>query len=325
VSSLLEIEGLVVEFSVGAGLRRKQKLRAVDGVDLSVESGAVLGVVGESGCGKSTLARAVVGLVPVTAGAMRYDGRPLGDDRSLEDRRHIQMVFQDHSASLNARMTVGQMLKEMLRVHRMVAPDRIEDRCAELMDLVGLSAGLLGSRPRALSGGQRQRVAIARALALEPRILIADEAVAALDVSVQAAVLSLLADLRDRLDLTIVFISHDLAVVRNLCDRVAVMYLGRIVEESSTDTIFGNPGHPYSQALLHAAPDIAVLGRSERAALGGEPPSPLSVPTGCRFHPRCPIAQTICESQDPVMTVTGDHDVACHFAWTGPDLTLLSD
>jgi oligopeptide/dipeptide ABC transporter ATP-binding protein len=230
------------------------------------------------------------------------------------------MVFQDPYSSLNPRMTVRQTLSELLRVHKMTPRSGIDARCRELLDLVGLPARALNSHPRNFSGGQRQRVSIARALALEPELLVADEPVSALDVSVQATVLNLLDELRRDLGLTMLFIAHNMAVVRHVCDRVAVMYLGRIVETSETEELFRNARHPYTQGLLKAVPRLVPGRVSESAAVVGDPPSPIDVPAGCRFHPRCPIAQQVCSEHDPDLAAgNGEaHLAACHFAWTTP-------
>ncbi len=321
MTALLEIEGLTVEFGsvglVGRILRREARvLKAVDDLSLIVERGEALAVVGESGCGKSTLARAITGLVPITSGRIHFDGTDISKGRDRSTRHRIQMVFQDPGSSLNPSLTVRSTLAEVLKVHSMVPSDQIDARCEELMDLVELPAAILGARPQRLSGGQKQRIGIARALAAEPDLLIADEAVAALDVSVQASVLNLLRDLRNRLGLTLLFISHDLAVVRNLCERVAVMYLGSLVEESATEEVFGDPRHPYTRALLSAVPRIGVRRTSGEAALAGEPPSPLALPRGCRFHPRCPIAREACWTDEPSLENRGGHGARCHYAWT---------
>ena len=307
---------------LGRRLRRlpPQVLRAVDGVDLDVGEGEMVGLVGESGCGKSTLGRCIVGLYAPSAGEVRFRGELLPPKRDRETRRRIQMVFQDPYSSLNPRMTVGQMLRELLRVHRVVPPTRVEARCAELLDLVGLAPRSLDAYPHQFSGGQRQRVSIARALALEPTLLVADEPVSALDVSVQATVLNLLEELRERLGLSILLIAHNMAVVRHTCERVAVMYLGRIVETAPTEVVFSNPRHPYAQGLLRAVPRLVPGREREVAAVAGDPPSPIDLPPGCRFHPRCPVAQVpTCHEDDPVLTPgPGDsrHGAACHFAWT---------
>src|SRR6478672_213423 len=288
-----------MEFPLNATLARRLRrgdlevLRAVDGVDLELARGEALGLVGESGCGKSTLGRCLVGLYEPTAGEIRFDGATLPARRDKATRRRMQMVFQDPYSSLNPRMTVRQTLSELLRVHRMVPRDRIDERCRELMDLVGLGARSLDAHPRQFSGGQRQRVSIARALALEPELLVADEPVSALDVSVQATVLNLLEELRAKLGLTVLLIAHNLAVVRHVCDRVAVMYLGRIVETAPTEQLFSDPRHPYTQGLLKAVPRLVPGRPSDAAAMEGDPPSPINLPSGCRFHTRCPLAQDV--------------------------------
>jgi oligopeptide/dipeptide ABC transporter ATP-binding protein len=295
-------------------------LRAVDGVDLELARGETLGLVGESGCGKSTLGRCIVGLYRPTTGTIRFAGEALQADRDRAGRRRIQMVFQDPYASLNPRMTVRQTLSELLRAHEVVPKDAVDARCRELLELVGLPERALDAHPRQFSGGQRQRVSIARALALEPDVLVADEPVSALDVSVQATVLNLLEELRDRLGLTVLLIAHNMSVVRHVCDRVAVMYLGRIVETAATDELFANPRHPYTQGLLKAVPRLVPGRQSEAVAVVGDPPSPVDLPSGCRFHPRCPIAQEpLCSDADPLLEPGGaepGHLAACHFAWS---------
>jgi oligopeptide/dipeptide ABC transporter ATP-binding protein len=322
---LLELRGVAVHYRLrrGAGRRLRgaevEVLRAVDGVDLSVAKGETLGLVGESGCGKSTLARLITGLEEPTEGEVRYAGEPLGSDRPRAQRRKIQMVFQDPYSSLNPRMTVRQTLAELLRVHEMVPKSGIDARCAELLELVGLPRRALDAHPRQFSGGQRQRVSIARALALEPELLVADEPVSALDVSVQATVLNLLDELRTTLGLTVLLIAHNMAVVRHVCDRVAVMYLGRIVEHASARELFANARHPYTQGLLRAVPRLVPGRISEAAAVVGDPASPVDLPSGCRFHPRCPLAQEpLCSERDPTLIAgpdPADHLAACHFAW----------
>jgi oligopeptide/dipeptide ABC transporter ATP-binding protein len=324
---LLQVEQLSMHFPLGRGLAGRLRrdpadvLRAVDGVDLELARGEMLGLVGESGCGKSTLGRCIVGLYEPTGGTIRFAGETLRADRDRAGRRRIQMIFQDPYASLNPRMTVRQTLSELLRAHDVVPKAAVDVRCRELLELVGLPARALDAHPRQFSGGQRQRVSIARALALEPDVLVADEPVSALDVSVQATVLNLLEELRDRLGLTVLLIAHNMAVVRHVCDRVAVMYLGRIVETADTGELFANPRHPYTQGLLKAVPRLVPGRQSEAPAIVGDPPSPVDLPSGCRFHPRCPIAQVpVCSDADPAL-VPGPggprHSAACHFAW-GP-------
>jgi oligopeptide/dipeptide ABC transporter ATP-binding protein len=321
--ALLEVRDLRMQFVLSDSMLRRARgvapevLRAVDGVDLEIARGEALGLVGESGCGKSTLGRCIVGLYAPSSGEIRYEGERLPDRRARSQRRRMQMVFQDPYSSLNPRMTVRQVLSELLRVHNMVPRNRVDERCRELIELVGLGARALDAHPRNFSGGQRQRVSIARALALEPELLVADEPVSALDVSVQATVLNLLDELRSKLGLTMLFIAHNMAVVRHVCDRVAVMYLGRIVETAPTETLFSNPRHPYTQGLLKAVPRLVPGHPSEAAAMEGDPPSPINLPSGCRFHTRCPIAQEVCSRDDPVLAADGGrHLAACHFAWT---------
>ncbi|MGA2804605.1 MAG: oligopeptide/dipeptide ABC transporter ATP-binding protein [Acidimicrobiales bacterium] len=308
---LIEVDGLSVTFRSEHG----HALRAVDDVTLQIAEGEVLGLVGESGCGKTTIAKCIAGRVAPGAGAVRFDGRELAVRRTTEDRRAIQMVFQDPYSSLNPRMTVRHVLSELLKVHRLVPRADIEARLRELMGLVGLPTGALDGLPSQFSGGQRQRIAIARALTVEPRVIIADEPVSALDVSVQATILRLFEDLRSRLGLTVVFISHNLAVVRHLSDRVAVMYLGRIVEQGDREAVFSDPRHPYTRALLAAAPRLHQVALV-RSVVKGEPPSPIDVPAGCSFHPRCPRAEETCTRRRPALEPVGGcpaHLAACHF------------
>jgi oligopeptide/dipeptide ABC transporter ATP-binding protein len=309
---LLEVQGLSMHYHV----HRHEVLRAVDGVDLSIARGETLGLVGESGCGKSTLGRCIVGLEEPTAGVVRFEGAELHAKRPSAQRRRIQMVFQDPYSSLNPRMSVRQTLSELLRVHKVVPRERIEARCRELLELVGLPERALNAHPRQFSGGQRQRVSIARALALEPEVLVADEPVSALDVSVQATVLNLLEDLQRQLGLTILLIAHNMAVVRHVCDRVAVMYLGRIVEVAPVAELFADARHPYTQGLLRAVPRLVPGRASEAPSVVGDPPSPIDLPSGCRFHPRCPLAQEVCHVDDPALTSGAEGRwAACHFAW----------
>lgn len=312
--SLLEIERLTAEYAVRTGLLRKRKVYAVDRADLSLVNGEIVGLVGESGCGKSTLARAVVGLVRPTEGRVLLNGKALPLRRSPVERGQIQMIFQNPGASLDPRRTVLDTVAESLRRLPASAEGGIERRAVELLEMVGLGAGQLRLMPRELSGGQRQRVAIARALAVRPRVLVADEAVAALDASVAGAILTLLSDLRDQLGLAVLFISHDLAAVRGLCDRVAVMYLGTIVEEGPASEVFARPGHPYTRALLDASPSLRHR-RLEKVGLRGEPPSPLEIPGGCRFHPRCTRAEAVCGEAVPEEQRQDAHGARCHFAW----------
>jgi len=312
---LLEVKDLFVTYT-GRGRR---PVTAVAGVDLSVAAGETLGVVGESGCGKSTLARAIVGLVRPSRGQILIDGHdPASAGRSVarDIRRTVQMVFQDPLTSLNPVMTVRQLVTEPWRVHRDLVPrDRLDDKLATLLTQVGLPPQLADRRPRQFSGGQRQRIGIARALAVRPRLLVCDEPVSALDVSVQAQVLNLLDDLRHAFGVSYLFISHDLGVVRHLADRVAVMFLGRVVETGSVEAVYGRPAHPYTRALLAAATGGATR-------LHGEMPSPADPPSGCRFRTRCPIAQAICATREPdlVRQPTGQL-TACHFPTATPTET----
>ncbi len=323
MSALLEIDRLCCEFSLGSRLwaRARQRqapvLRAVSDVSFSVAAGSAVGIVGESGCGKSTLAKTIIGLLPPTSGTIRLGGMALAGKRDRVTRRRIQMVFQDPASSLNPKMTVGDAISEVLRAHELRPEHAIENRCRELLDLVELPASAFALRPTALSGGQCQRVAIARALAVEPELLIADEAVAALDVSVQASILNLLNDLRRRLGLTLLFISHDLGVVHQVTDRVMVLYLGRVVEDQPTRDAFNDPRHPYARALLAAAPRFDSKKRSGQAALSGEVPKAINLQAGCAFRSRCPQARPRCENELPMLLgPDASHSAACHYAWS---------
>ena len=314
---LLELRNVRTHFAVEAGfLRRRQvgTVKAVDGVSLSLGRGEVLGLVGESGCGKSTLARTILQLVPTTAGEVLLDGRSLTAASGAEvkqARRSMQMVFQDPFASLNPRMTVYATLAEPLHVHGVCPREEIPARVARLMERVGLSPRSLRKYPHEFSGGQRQRIAIARALALEPQLIVADEPVSALDVSIQAQILNLLAALVREMNLSLLFIAHDLSVVKHISDRVAVMYLGRIVEIGRAVEVLDHPRHPYTRALISAIPTVHEDNRT-RIVLGGDPPSPLNPPSGCPFHPRCPHAGEICRQTVPSLAPAGTgHDVAC--------------
>lgn len=324
---LLEVRDLKMYFSLGRpGLVSRFRghdenlLKAVDGVSFAIERGESVGLVGESGCGKSTLGRCIVGLYQPTAGEVRVRGAlaKTGAGRGAASRR-AQIIFQDPYSSLNPRMTARQTITEVLRVHHTVPRGGLDRRCSELLDLVRLSSRVADAYPRQLSGGERQRVSIGRALAVEPELLVADEPVSSLDVSVQADVLNLLADLRRELGLTLLLIAHNMAVVRHVCERTMVMYLGRIVESGPTEQLLSDPRHPYSRALLMAVPRLVPGRRSLAPALGGDPPSPVHLPIGCRFHPRCPIAQDVCRQTEPDLEAAGAdplHSAACHFAWT---------
>ncbi len=313
---LAEGRGLTKTFPA-KGQGRKAVLHAVTQVDLAVYEGETLALVGESGCGKSTLGRLLLGLLPPTQGQAFFDGQDLAalpprDLRAL--RRQMQMVFQDTAASLNPRLDILGILSEPLRIHQLCPRGDFPARCAALLDQVGLPRDLLGRYPHELSGGQRQRVGIARALALSPRLVVCDEPVSALDVSVQAQVLNLLADLQAARGLTYVLISHDLGVVRHSADRVCVMFLGRVCEVGPTKDLFTAPRHPYTKFLLAAVPrpDPTCRGQGEDL-LAGEIPSPVHPPSGCPFRTRCPYAQEICAQQVPPLEGAGDHQAACHF------------
>jgi len=322
VRPLLQVQDLVVHFTRHSGLlgSRRETVQAVNGVSLAVGRRETLGLVGESGCGKTTLARAVLLLVEKTSGTVWFDGQdlhalPPAELRRM--RRRLQIVFQDPYTSLNPRMTVGAAIREGLIVHRLAEGAAARRRVRELMEEVGLAPGEADKYPHEFSGGQRQRVGIARALAVEPELLVCDEPVSALDVSVQAQVLNLLADLQARHGLSYLFISHDLAVVRHVAPRVAVMYLGRIVEEGPAGELYERPKHPYTQALLSAVPVPDPVTKRPRIVLAGDPPSPVDPPPGCPFHPRCqhPAKDETCRTVRPELLDRGpEQRVACHKA-----------
>ena len=319
--ALMEVRDLAVHFPVtkGAFLKREVgRVKAVDGVSFSIRRGEVLGLVGESGCGKTTLARSILKLVRPSAGQILVDGEDVwAQDRAanLAYRRRVQAVFQDPFSSLNPRMRVGDTVAEPFLIHHGgMGRDAIDARVRELLELCGLPARMVSRYPHEMSGGQRQRVGIARALALEADLIVCDEAVSALDVSIQAQVVNLLEDLRRELDLTYLFIGHDLGVIRHICDRVAVMYLGRVAELADGEELFERPLHPYTRALLSAipVPDPVLEATREPVALGGEIPSPLDPPPGCVFHPRCPRARAACEREvPPLVEERPAHLAAC--------------
>ena len=317
--SLVEVRDLRVEFKVGGSGRRRRTLTAVDGISFDIRRGETLGMVGESGSGKSTTGRAILQLDRPAAGSVRFRGAELTDlgPRDLRtSRRRMQMIFQDPYASLNPRMTIGQTISDSLLVHRVGTVAERPERVAEIMRTVGLNPDWASRYPHELSGGQRQRTGIARALAVEPDFVVADEPVSALDVSVQAQTINLLEELQERLGITFLFIAHDLAVVRHLSDRIAVMYLGTIVELADRDELYENPAHPYTLSLLSAVPipDPEVELRRERIILRGDIPSPLRPPSGCRFRTRCWKAAEVCaQVVPPLAEVAPGHVVACHF------------
>jgi oligopeptide/dipeptide ABC transporter ATP-binding protein len=322
VTELLTVRNLSKYFPIRGGLLRRvvAQLKAVDGVGFTLERSRTLGLVGESGCGKSTLGRAILRLIEPTAGEVILDGRPVTglSNRDLtRRRREMQIIFQDPYASLNPRRTIMQTLLEPLDLHRVGTPTERRQRVGELLELVGLSAAALPRYPHEFSGGQRQRIGIARSLALDPKLVVADEAVSALDVSVQAQVLNLLSDLQQRLGLSFLFISHDLAVVQHVSHDVAVMYLGRIVEIGPADRVYREPRHPYTKALLSAVPVPDPQRKSHRIVLPGDVPSAVNPPPGCPFHTRCPEVMEQCRTVRPVTTNTGrsgarPHLVDCH-------------
>jgi len=315
---LLATRDLRTHFKVFSSVLRRvvNVVRAVDGVDLSVDAGEVLGIVGESGSGKTTTGKTILKLIEPTAGQIRFEQRDithLSPAEMMPLRRQMQIIFQDPLSSLNPRMTVARILAAPFEIHRVASGSEVRDRVAGLLRMVGLAPEAALRYPHEFSGGQRQRIGIARALALHPRLVIADEPVSALDVSIQAQILNLLQRLQDELGLTYILISHNLGVVSHICDRVVVMYLGRIVESAPREALFYDPKHPYTEALLSAVP-IPEPGRSrKRVVLTGDVPSPARPPSGCAFHPRCPRAMPRCSLESPVLTTLPDgHQVACH-------------
>ncbi|HWK43340.1 MAG TPA: dipeptide ABC transporter ATP-binding protein [Stellaceae bacterium] len=332
---LLRVENLVKHFPVTGGMLRRHALgavKAVDGLSFDVAEGETLAVVGESGCGKSTMGRLVLRLIEATAGAIYLDDNDIrGFDRHQlrSMRRDLQIIFQDPFASLNPRMTVGEIIAEPVALHGLASGAGIAARVRELLEVVGLRATHADRYPHEFSGGQRQRIGIARALAVKPRLIVCDEPVSALDVSVQAQVLNLLQDLQRQFGLSYIFIAHDLAVVKHIGDRVAVMYLGKIVELADKDTLYANPRHPYTQALLQAIPVPDPTLDRHRLLLEGDVPSPLNPPSGCRFHTRCPFVQELCRHEEPTLDPVfeadggGGHTVACHYRATIPPMAAV--
>jgi oligopeptide/dipeptide ABC transporter ATP-binding protein len=320
---LIRLEGVKKYFPIQRGIIFQKHIgdvHAVDGVDLEVYPGETLGLVGETGCGKSTLARVVMRLFKPTEGKLYFEGQDITDLKGKdlrELRRNLQMIFQDPFASLDPRKNVGSIISEPFRIHKTLKKEKIKPEVQELMELVGLNPEHYNRYPHAFSGGQRQRIGVARALALRPKLIVCDEPVSALDVSIQAQIINLLEDLQEELNLTYLFIAHDLSIVKHVSDRVAVMYLGRIVEMAPGDELYLNPKHPYTGALLSAVPipDPKLAAAKKRIILEGDVPSPIDPPSGCRFHPRCPRAQfPTCREEDPVLTPFHEGQVAaCHF------------
>ncbi len=328
MSDLLEVRGLVKHYDARRGLIGRLTgnpgalVQAVSGVDLSIRRGKTLGLIGESGCGKSTLGRAILRLHEPTSGKVSFDGEDiLGLDGAAMKamRQKMQIIFQDPYASLNPRKTVRYIIGQPLKLHDQASGRQLDERVAAMMERVGLKTSQINRYPHQFSGGQRQRIGIARALILNPEFVVCDEPVSALDVSIQAQIIELLAELKQELGLTYLFISHDISVIGYVSDRIAVMYLGKIVEEGETETILNNPLHPYTQALLSSVPRIGRAGAtSSRVRLTGDLPSPVNPPKGCRFHTRCPLATGRCRTTEPqIETHNGDHSVACHLVEKG--------
>jgi oligopeptide/dipeptide ABC transporter ATP-binding protein len=322
--TLLQLDDLVMHFPITQGIiwqRVVGYVRAVDGVSLDIKRGETVGLVGESGSGKTTIGRCIVRLYKPTRGSILFDGVDLArleGEELRQMRRRVQMIFQDPFASLNPRYTIGSLIAEPMIIHRMGTSREIHERTQQLLDLVGLNRNFIDRYPHEFSGGQRQRICVARAISINPDFIIADEPVSALDVSIRAQILNLMQRLQQQFHLTYLFISHDLSVVRHIADRIAVMYLGKIVEYADRDELYYNPQHPYTRALLSAVPipDPKVEKKRQRIILSGDLPSPVHVPKGCRFHTRCPIAQAICREVEPAFEdKTGNkHFAACHFA-----------
>lgn len=314
---ILEAKNIKKHFPIRKGLLMREvgSVKAVDDVSLTVRKGETLGLVGESGCGKSTLGRTLIRLYEPTGGEITFDGQDFLNMKSgdlRKKRKNMQMIFQDPYASLDPRMTVGQIIRQPMDIHNSGTSEERNARVLELIELVGLRKAHVNRYPHEFSGGQRQRISIARAIALNPELIICDEPVSALDVSIQAQILNLLKDLQAKLGLTYIFISHDLSVIEHTCDRIAVMYLGKIVENATRDELFKNPQHPYTQALIRAIPRVGQGKKKIKRSLGGEVPSPINPPSGCSFHPRCAYKMDVCAEKTPVLENTGGgHLKAC--------------
>ncbi len=320
-SALLKVTGIKKHFPIRSGIlmRQTDTVYAVDGIDLEVGRGETIGLVGESGCGKSTLGRTLIRIYEPTSGEVVFNGQPFHKMSRSELRPHrkdIQMIFQDPYSSLNPRMTVARIIAEPLRVHTDLDREQRLQKVSQILTKVGLGSWALQRYPHEFSGGQRQRIAIARAIILEPQLIIADEPVSALDVSVQSQILNLMRDIQEEMGMSYLFIAHDLAVVKHMCQKIAVMYLGKIVEYASRDELFSNPLHPYTKALMDAIPVVGEKRLKDRVILGGDVPSPINPPSGCHFHPRCPYAEEVCRTKRPEVDGSA-HQARCHLVEGG--------